>query len=85
MFLVVLSEIKPELKDRAISYTFEHRSRVAGLYHYAILLPERGYLGYFLKHIQKNLNSEYYGGMADHAVSESIYIHDPDFKELKFI
>ena len=85
MFLVVLSEIKSEIKDSAISYTFQHRSRVAGLYHFAILLPERRYLGYFLKHIQKNLNSKYYEGMADHAVSESIYIHDPDFKELKFI
>ena len=79
MFLVVLSEIKSEIKDSAISYTFQHRSRVAGLYHFAILLPERRYLANFLKHIQKNLNTEYYEGMADHAVSESIYIHDPDF------
>ena len=83
MFLVVLSEIKSEIKDSAISYTFPHRSRVAGLYHFAILLPERKYLGYFLKHIQKNLNSEYYEGMANHAVSESIYIHDPDFNGIE--
>jgi catechol 2,3-dioxygenase len=83
MFLVVLSEIKSEIKDSAISYTFQHRSRVAGLYHFAILLPERRYLGYFLKHIQKNLNSKYYEGMADHAVSESIYIHDPDFNGIE--
>ena len=83
MFLVVLSEIKSEIKDSIISHTFQHRSRVAGLYHFAILLPERRYLGYFLKHIQKNLNSEYYEGMADHAVSESIYIHDPDFNGIE--
>jgi len=83
MFLVVLSEIKSEIKDSIISYTFQNRSRVAGLYHFAILLPERRYLGYFLKHIQKNLNSEYYEGMADHAVSESIYIHDPDFNGIE--
>jgi catechol 2,3-dioxygenase len=78
MFLVVLSEIKSEIKDSAISYTFQHKPRVAGLYHFAILLPKRRYLAYFLKHIQKNLDSKYYEGMADHAVSESIYIHDPD-------
>ncbi len=83
MFLVVLSEIKSEIKDGPLSYTFQHRSRVAGLYHFAILLPERRYLGYFLKHIQKNLNSEYYEGMANHAVSESIYIHDPDFNGIE--
>jgi catechol 2,3-dioxygenase len=53
------------------------------LYHFAILLPERRYLAYFLKHIQKNLNPKYYEGMADHAVSESIYLHDPDFNGIE--
>ena len=77
-FLVVLSE----LKDNAVSM-FRHKPRVSGLYHFAILLPERRYLAYFLKHIQKNLDREYYEGMADHAVSESIYIHDPDFNGIE--
>ena len=77
-FLVILSE----LKDSAVSI-LHHKPRVAGLYHYAILLPERRHLAYFLKHIQKNLNHEYYEGMADHAVSESIYIHDPDFNGIE--
>jgi catechol 2,3-dioxygenase len=77
-FLIILSE----LKDSAVSI-FHHKPRVAGLYHYAILLPERRHLAYFLKHIQKNLNPEYYEGMADHAVSESIYIHDPDFNGIE--
>jgi catechol 2,3-dioxygenase len=77
-FLVVLSE----LKDSTVSI-FHHKPRVAGLYHFAILLPERRHLAYFLKHIQKNLNPEYYEGMADHAVSESIYIHDPDFNGIE--
>lgn len=72
-FLVVLSE----LKDNAVS-VFRHQPGVSRLYHFAILLPERRYLAYFLRHIQKNLDSEYYEGMADHAVSESIYLHDPD-------
>ncbi len=52
--------------------------REAGLYHFAILLPERKYLSSFLQHIQNNLDPQYYEGMADHAVSESIYLHDPD-------
>jgi catechol 2,3-dioxygenase len=77
-FLVVLSE----LKDNVVSM-FRHKPRVAGLYHFAILLPERRYLASFLKHIQKNLDREYYEGMADHAVSESIYIHDPDFNGIE--
>ena len=79
MVLVVLTEIK----DSATSYTLQHKPRVTGLYHFAILLPERKHLAYFLKHIQKNLNPEYYDGMADHAVSESIYLHDPDFNGIE--
>lgn len=54
------------------------RMKEAGLYHFAILLPERRYLGSFLSHIQSNLDTLFYEGMADHAVSESIYLHDPD-------
>ncbi len=49
-----------------------------GLYHFAVLLPERKYLAAFLQHIQKNLDPQFYEGMADHAVSESVYLHDPD-------
>lgn len=52
--------------------------REAGLYHFAILLPERKFLSSFLQHIQENLKPQYYEGMADHAVSESLYLHDPD-------
>ena len=78
MFLVVLSE----LKDNVTSI-LQHKPRVAGLYHFAILLPGRRFLSHFLKHIQKNLNPEYYEGMADHAVSESIYLHDPDFNGIE--
>ena len=78
MCLVVLSE----LNDSSVSI-IQHNARVAGLYHFAILLPERRHLKYFLKHIQKNLSPEYYEGMADHEVSESIYIHDPDFNGIE--
>lgn len=52
--------------------------REAGLYHFAILLPEWKYLVSVLHHIQDILDPQYYGGMADHVVSESIYLHDPN-------
>lgn len=55
----------------------------AGLYHFAILLPERKFLAMFLRHIKNNLDSKYHEGMADHGVSESIYIHDPDFNGIE--
>jgi catechol 2,3-dioxygenase len=76
LFLIALTELKDVLKP-------QRKQRVSGLYHFAILLPERRYLAYFLKHIQKNLCPENYEGMADHAVSESIYIHDPDFNGIE--
>ncbi|HET8794328.1 MAG TPA: VOC family protein, partial [Nitrososphaeraceae archaeon] len=77
--LVVLTEVK----NIDTSYISQYKPRVAGLYHFAILLPERRYLAYFLRHIQKNLDSKYYEGMSDHAVSESIYLHDPDFNGIE--
>ena len=61
------------------AYSTNKGRREAGLYHFAILLPERKYLASFLHHIQNNLDLQFYEGMADHAVSESIYLHDPDY------
>jgi len=46
-----------------------------GLYHFAVLLPDRGALGRFLSHLAE-LNM--YAGMSDHLVSEAIYLRDPD-------
>lgn len=60
------------------TYSLNKRRAEAGLFHFAILLPERKYLGSFLRHIQNNLDSQFYQGTADHEVSESVYIHDPD-------
>ncbi|MDQ6724261.1 MAG: VOC family protein [Thermoproteota archaeon] len=74
--LLVLSQSN---NDNNIYYSSSIKKKEAGLYHFAILLPERKYLASFLSHIQKNINPQYYDGMADHAVSESIYIHDPDY------
>jgi catechol 2,3-dioxygenase len=59
---------------------FKHKTikKEAGLFHFAILIPKRKNLAAFLRHIQENLDPAFYEGMADHAVSESIYIHDLD-------
>jgi len=46
-----------------------------GLYHFAILLPERGALGRFATHLA---SLEVRVGMADHLVSEALYLWDPD-------
>ena len=46
-----------------------------GLYHFAMLLPERAALGRFAAHLS-SLNIR--AGTADHLVSESFYLTDPD-------
>ena len=53
-------------------------TRRAGLYHYAILLPERKYLADMLQNMSKMRSEIRFDGLADHLVSESIYIRDPD-------
>ncbi|HET7552836.1 MAG TPA: VOC family protein [Gemmatimonadaceae bacterium] len=46
-----------------------------GLYHFAILLPDRAALGRILARLGERGVSP---GMADHAVSEALYLNDPD-------
>jgi catechol 2,3-dioxygenase len=46
-----------------------------GLYHFAILVPDRASLGRFVRHLGE-LGE--YAGSADHAVSEALYLNDPD-------
>jgi len=46
-----------------------------GLYHFAILLPDRASLGRFVAHLAA-IGAR--AGMADHAVSEALYLTDPD-------
>ena len=46
-----------------------------GLYHFALLLPERAELGRFLAHLAA---IGVYPGMSDHLVSEALYLTDPD-------
>ena len=51
------------------------RSGLLGLYHYAILLPDRLALGRFIGHLA---SLGMHAGMSDHFVSEAVYINDPD-------
>jgi catechol 2,3-dioxygenase len=46
-----------------------------GLYHFALLLPDRGSLGRFLRHLGE---TGAHVTSADHAVSEALYLWDPD-------
>jgi catechol 2,3-dioxygenase len=78
--LLVLTKIDENNDDNT---GFKYIKKEAGLFHFAILLPERKYLAAFLRHIQENLDPAFYEGMADHAVSESIYIHDPDYNGIE--
>ncbi len=49
--------------------------RRSGLYHFALLLPERADLGNIIKHFVAN-NVPI--GASDHKVSEALYLSDPD-------
>jgi catechol 2,3-dioxygenase len=51
------------------------RRGALGLYHFAILLPDRAALGQFAEHLSR-LGVRV--GMADHLVSEALYLTDPD-------
>jgi catechol 2,3-dioxygenase len=68
------SSVLVELRERAGARRVPPRG-LLGLYHFAILLPDRPALGRFVEHIGK-LGAR--AGTADHAVSESIYLTDPD-------
>lgn len=51
------------------------RRGLLGLYHFAILLPDRSSLARFVKHLS---DVGEYAGMSDHYVSEAVYLTDPD-------
>jgi catechol 2,3-dioxygenase len=51
------------------------RPATFGLYHFALLLPDRPALGRFLTHLS---SIGIAAGMADHLVSEAVYLTDPD-------
>jgi catechol 2,3-dioxygenase len=62
------------LHERAGAQHVPRQGRI-GLYHFAILLPDRASLGRFVAHLGE-LGAR--AGAADHLVSEALYLHDPD-------
>lgn len=73
-YLVELLQIKENISQEP---------KRAGLYHFAILLPERKYLADMLQNLRGNRDQVYFDGLADHLVSEAIYIRDPDFNGIE--
>jgi catechol 2,3-dioxygenase len=47
------------------------------------LLPERKYLADMLLNLRDKRNKVHFDGFADHLVSESVYIRDPDFNGIE--
>lgn len=70
----------PHGEDRVVLILRELRGALPargrlGLFHVAILLPDRASLGRFLTHLAaRNIRA----GMSDHFVSEALYLTDPD-------
>ena len=62
------------LTERPGANPSPHHARL-GLYHYAILLPDRPALGRFISHLGE---IGVQAGAADHLVSEALYLRDPD-------
>jgi catechol 2,3-dioxygenase len=63
-----------ELEELPGATPVPRRGRL-GLYHFALLLPDRASLGRFVAHLRA-LGE--YAGSADHLVSEALYLTDPD-------
>lgn len=62
------------LHERRGAHRVPSQGRI-GLYHFAIVLPDRAALGRFVAHLAE-LGVR--AGAADHLVSEALYLHDPD-------
>lgn len=63
-----------ELREGAGAMPSPGRSRL-GLYHFAILLPDRAALGRLISHL---VELDVRAGSSDHLVSEALYLRDPD-------
>ena len=63
-----------ELHERHGARPVPRRGRI-GLYHFAMLLPDRAALGRLVAHLA---GIGAYAGSADHLVSEALYLNDPD-------
>lgn len=56
------------------------QGRTTGLYHFALLLPEKKDLANIVVHLVEN---GIRFGSSDHLVSEALYLHDPDGNEIE--
>ncbi|MDN7243580.1 VOC family protein [Planococcus sp. N028] len=56
------------------------QGRTTGLYHFALLLPEKKDLADIVVHLSEN---GVRFGSSDHLVSEALYLHDPDGNEIE--
>jgi len=63
-----------ELRERRNAAPAPLHGRL-GLYHFAILLPDRSALGRFVRHLAEKRIA---AGASDHLVSEALYLRDPD-------
>ena len=63
-----------ELHERPGARPVPRRGKL-GLFHLAILLPDRASLGRLVSHLS---SIGAYAGMSDHLVSEALYLSDPD-------
>ncbi|HEY2067733.1 MAG TPA: VOC family protein [Gemmatimonadaceae bacterium] len=63
-----------QLEERRGAAPVPHQGRL-GLYHFAILVPDRGSLGRFIGHLME-IGAR--AGASDHLVSEALYLRDPD-------
>ena len=77
-----VAKLAPHASDSIIVELHEKRGvrpvgrrGAIGLYHFAILLPDRASLGRFVKHLGE---IGAHAGMSDHSVSEAVYLTDPD-------
>jgi catechol 2,3-dioxygenase len=67
-------EVLLELEELPGVQPIGRRTRL-GLYHFAVLIPTRGDLAEFVRHLQRIGVG---AGSADHLVSEALYLVDPD-------
>jgi catechol 2,3-dioxygenase len=67
-------DVLVELVERPGARPMAARGRL-GLYHFAILVPDRASLGRFVRHLaERGVRA----GAGDHLVSEAFYLQDPD-------
>ncbi|WP_028596387.1 VOC family protein [Paenibacillus assamensis] len=63
------------LKIEQPEHVLPKQPRTTGLYHFALLLPERSDLAHVVRHFVEH---DIQIGSADHLVSEALYLSDPD-------